>query len=727
MASVSGPGGGVGNLPNLNSTQASEELKEEQAQNELKEINKKTNTIRSERQVERDNFSVKNEARFSVEHKDEKAARAKLLEQAMPDAVRLVEDIFKVNIDASRILKMQPKVQQEPEFKEAVKALRVAVEEWSKDTLRELENKPEHIELPDLSALKAKKAEPSQESAQAQLAATDAQKAEGQKTDTQRADTQKSDAQKGDAQKTETQKSDKQKTEAQAETQTSAQANDAAAAQANVADAAANELAEQTNAHAAQAEQALQESSQSAVSEAQANDEAAAAQAETAAETQGQDIDAQQQADAAAEAQAHEVSETEATHQDRPLAAEETQQAQESAELQTPSEPTLQDQALHMAEEMQTLRANWPNDAKKAELSEQQKFLLEIMPPPTKPLENPNEPRFDELGNEIVEQEYYDRIDGAIERFGPTEAQVAMYNTLLFQLSQPVVLEPIPGAAAENAQLLTGTTLGGVSGGGAAHESAQYQYQSPAGGVSTVPTNSPIVIKASDALSALALMGDGGDVTMYAMLILMETLKDLNKDIQNKMLWAKVQHKMNDAMRKHMADVLKQLAPLTRPENAEHMPDGTFIHNLQPEPIIGPDGQPTGEVTMVEREVETPYTDQKAEPQDGVTPKPISAQSQVNIIQDKMSDAGLPPPQIRDGGNGTIYMTSAYTYATADHAPMIKERLRNELATLKMDMDKAMLSIQKTTSTRKNVFDNLNKIIKSKSEEWGKSVALLRR
>ena len=737
MSSISGPGpGGVGNAASRAlEDQKDAKIDEEQSAEALKDINKKTSQLQKVQKQDNDAFQVKRDTGM-VGTEDRAAAREKLEQQAMPDAIKIVESAMKTEVDAARLFKLQNKVAQDPAFKEASRELRVCVEIWQKQALEKLEKNPPKVEPLDLEKLKAfadKQAikEPKKDEAPA--------KAENEtKGATLRQQSEDQGAKATDLKQTQTQgqtksdaaTDDKAKTAAKDGEQRATAEKDAKASDAKATSEAKETPDLETKPKDAAKDAKPQDGAQAAKDKELAKDASATKDAK---DTQEKDAtSAQNTKDAQAQDKKQLDANKTAEKSGQSIASEENKarmQTQPGDEKLTPNEQA----AFRMYTAMQDLKAGKANGG---ELTPEQKFLQQIMPP-----EDPNKFKegeliVDQYGNELTEAEFADRAGVVMDKLGPPPELILQYNAMLFQLVQPIDVE-VPtdggsfrmGSGDDGGVTPTGGGFRLDSGGGGGGGSGGLRLDSGggAGGVPnnptiTVPTD-PVVIRADQAMSALDLLGSSYDITQYAMLMLMECLKDLNKDLNNKMLWAKVRHKMNDAMRTYMAEVFKKMAALTRPPaDSNAVPEPIFIENLTPEMEIGPDGQPTGEVNMVPKEVETPISDQKAEDQEGITPETKTAASQVEEMRNK----GLPIISERSE-NGTIFVNSTYSYVTVDHVGPMKERLRNEVQALKMDFEKEMLSVQKMMGLKKNVMDNLTKIIRTKSDEWAKSIALLKR
>jgi len=192
----------------------------------------------------------------------------------------------------------------------------------------------------------------------------------------------------------------------------------------------------------------------------------------------------------------------------------------------------------------------------------------------------------------------------------------------------------------------------------------------------------------------------------------------------------RMRHLVNDAYRKEFADFLNATVKLTKAEVKDPRDiDKVEWVNKEPVPIYDDQGNCV-RVDMIEVPIDMTFDPVHLPAQGG------KGSTEVNLSAAEVADNYLPESGKAEAARNVPYGTqadgkfvahTAHFFVSAATVEPRREAYRTKLKAMAQDMEKEQLNVQKFMNLRKQVLENLTKLIKNRAEEQAKTIAQLRK
>jgi hypothetical protein len=284
------------------------------------------------------------------------------------------------------------------------------------------------------------------------------------------------------------------------------------------------------------------------------------------------------------------------------------------------------------------------------------------------------------------------------------------------ETNPPLARGPAPAATADamtvpSAPLPTAppTTAGSQTGQGGAggNGSSQPQWGQPG-------PLSPAQTKAALSFAELSTRVDQADVPECALVVLMDAVSDVDKDLKQQENLLDMRHKVNDAMRDYFKKFEHESAGLSGDQSLEwqqmsfdigYQANGDMIVTSFPDVTWA-----TGSYDHVEGKGAHDIS-----PTDG-----FQNNTGANGMQEAQGNGSL-----HQVDSNTVIGLTAWRQIKVQSAPAEADFIRSQLSSMKQDNDVVTQELQKLMDLRKNILEQFGKIYQSRSDTWDQQIALL--
>lgn len=207
-----------------------------------------------------------------------------------------------------------------------------------------------------------------------------------------------------------------------------------------------------------------------------------------------------------------------------------------------------------------------------------------------------------------------------------------------------------------------------------------------------------------------------GEVAEFALVVLMNAINDVEKDLKVAQQLLRMRHKVNDAMRDHMAQFSKTMEGLQGKDAREWQHMNFDIGFNDAGEMIVQSYPDLSEQTAKYEEVEGKGADDMSAEESFV-----AAHGQDGIDEARQNGS------LRYIDGKTVVGMTSISMVKGDTLTLERDRIKSKLSELTQESKKVTLQLQRSMDMRKNLLEQFSKIYDSRSDNWDQNIAMLLR